>query len=217
MSCILYCHVRILKLQKNLPTVGGVPRPASLAVNFYQWTADITFNFCRIQYDNVNAVVIIDAIFVLRFTDPSMQCCRKYETACKECRAAREVFAQQFRRDVGRRQNVQYPENLKKLPALADWLRHEVSMDVKESSKLHEVDATTYRHMYAHGLHLRIKDSEEEKMTCDSVVAAAVWKKRTGREFQDVGEIETKEFVGWIQEILELDYRSHCCIVLVCS
>jgi hypothetical protein len=25
------------------------------------------------------------------------------------------------------------------------------------------------------------------------------------------------EYVGWIEEILELDYRNHCCIVFVCS
>jgi hypothetical protein len=25
------------------------------------------------------------------------------------------------------------------------------------------------------------------------------------------------EYAGWIEEILELNYRSHCCIVLLCS
>jgi hypothetical protein len=32
-----------------------------------------------------------------------------------------------------------------------------------------------------------------------------------------VGELEGMKYVGWIEEILELDYKSHCCIVLLCS
>jgi hypothetical protein len=30
-------------------------------------------------------------------------------------------------------------------------------------------------------------------------------------------EVDTFEYVGWVEEILELNYRSHYCIVLVCS
>jgi hypothetical protein len=43
-----------------------------------------------------------------------------------------------------------------------------------EESTLPEKVATSYRAMYAHGMHLRIRSAEEEKVTCDSGVAAAV-------------------------------------------
>jgi hypothetical protein len=95
--------------------------------------------------------------------------------------------------------------------------RDELSQDVIQSSKLPEVNATAYRHMYAHGMHFRMRDAEEEKVTCESAVASVVWGKKSVREFQDLEEIEMKVYVGWIQEILELNYLSHCCIVLVCS
>jgi hypothetical protein len=131
---------------------------------------------------------------------------------------AREIYTEEYRRQQGRRAKVQYLENLKKLPQFADWLRNaisiaadtgvEVSKDVKEAS---------YRHMYAHGMHFRIRGAEEEKVTCDSAIASAVWRKKSGREFQNLGETEAKEYVGWIEEILELNYCTHCCIVLVCS
>jgi hypothetical protein len=81
---------------------------------------------------------------------------------------------------------------------------------------LPKVRATGYCHMYAHGMHFHIRDVEEEKITCDSVIAASVWR-RTRRDFKESREMETVQYVGWIQEILELDYRSHCCIVLLCS
>jgi hypothetical protein len=113
------------------------------------------------------------------------------------------------------------------MPAFADWLRTEVSAvdespfkpsaDVLEASRLPEMLATGYRHMYAHGMHFRIKDAEEEKLICDSAIVASVSKRKTGRESLNAGEMETVEYVGWIHEIIELNYRSHCCIVLLCS
>jgi hypothetical protein len=113
------------------------------------------------------------------------------------------------------------------MPSFADWLRTKVSAaadsenkpptDVVEASHLPEIRATGYRHMYAHGMHFYIKDAEEEKITCDSAVAASISRRKSRREFLNSGEMEMMEYVGWIQEILELDYRSHCYIVLLYS
>jgi hypothetical protein len=118
---------------------------------------------------------------------------REYEIACKERMSAREIYAQQIRHDLGRRARVQYPENLKRLPQFADWLRNaisiaadrgeELSQDVLEASKLPKITVITYRHMYVHGMHFRIRGAEEEKVTCDSAIVEAVWRKRFGREF----------------------------------
>ena len=44
--------------------------------------------------------------------------------------------------------------------------------------------------MYAHRMHFQIRGAEEEEVTCDSAIEAAVWRKRFGRKFQNLGEIE---------------------------
>jgi hypothetical protein len=100
---------------------------------------------------------------------------------------------------------------------LASETNDKPAADVVQASKLPELDATSYRAMYTNGMHFRIKDAEEEKFTCDSAIASAVWRRRRTGESAMSGEIESVEYVGWIEEILELDYRTHCCIVLVCS
>jgi hypothetical protein len=89
--------------------------------------------------------------------------------------------------------------------------------DVIEASRLPEKIATSYCTMYAHGMYLRIFIAKEEKVTCDSAVASVVFKRQRLPGTFQLGPIETKEYVGWIQEILELNYRLHYCIVLVCS
>lgn len=89
--------------------------------------------------------------------------------------------------------------------------------DEFEESRLLEKVATAYRAMYAHGMHLQIKSVEEEKVTIDSRVVATMWHRNRGKAVNKVGHLETVNYIGWIEEILELDYRSQCCIVLVCS
>jgi hypothetical protein len=91
------------------------------------------------------------------------------------------------------------------------------SADVIKASYLPEMRATGYRHMYPHGMHFRIQDAEEEKVTCDSAIASSVWKRKTGRNLLHSREMEAVQYVGWIEEILEFNYGSHCCIVLLCS
>ena len=40
---------------------------------------------------------------------------------------------------------------------------------------------------------------------------------RRSRNVETMDDVISAEYVGWIEEILELNYRSHCCIVLLCS
>jgi hypothetical protein len=89
--------------------------------------------------------------------------------------------------------------------------------DVYEASRLLERVATGYRAMYVHGMHLRIRDAEEDKLTCKSRVAAAVWECKRSRDSDTVDNVDSVEYVGWVEEILELNYRSHCCIVVIYS
>ena len=153
--------------------------------------------------------------------------CRQYTGACNARATARVAFKEAFRQRYGRRAPIHYPLDLKILPEFAEWLKDEVekannsdekpTRDVYESSRLPERLATGYRAMYAHGMHLRIRGAEEDKVTCDSGVAAAVWERRRNRNVECGDEVVTAEYVGWVEEIIELDYRSHCCIVLLCS
>jgi hypothetical protein len=66
-------------------------------------------------------------------------------------------------------------------------------------------------------MHLRIRGAEEDKVTCDNGVATAVWKRKRSRDRNTMNELDTAEYVGWVEEIIELNYRSHYCIVVLCS
>ena len=113
------------------------------------------------------------------------------------------------------------------MPAFSEWLRVEISTaidstnkpstDVMEASHLPKVRATGYCHMHAHGMHFHIRDAKEEKITCDSAIVASIWKSRIRRYFKESREMEMVHYVGWIHKILELDYRNHYYIVLLCS
>ena len=67
--------------------------------------------------------------------------------------------------------------------------------------------ATSYKSMYTFGNHYRVLSSELPLRTCDSGVAATfrhVSRNRTGDGNQVHAEVE---YVGHIEEILELNYR----------
>ena len=146
-----------------------------------------------------------------------------YNAQVGERATFREAFIQRYRR----RETIRYPTDLNRLLEFVEWLKEEVgkaynsddepTMDVYESSHLPEIMAIGYRAMYTHGMHLRIRGAEAEKITCDSEVAAAIWERRRSRNVESMDEVFTAEYLGWIEEIIELNYRSHCCIVLLCS
>jgi hypothetical protein len=71
--------------------------------------------------------------------------------------------------------------------------------------------------MYARGMHLRVRSVEEENVTCDSKIASSVFRSIHGRGNENPGYFEAAEYIGWIEEILELEYQSYYCVVLVCS
>ena len=75
----------------------------------------------------------------------------------------------------------------------------------------------SHRKMYAFGMHFRVRGAEGGLITRDSCVVASFtrqrpWGLRNGRPIET-----TEEYVGYIEEILELDYRNHCTTVLVCD
>ena len=71
--------------------------------------------------------------------------------------------------------------------------------------------------MYAFGMHLRVRRAETALVTWDSCVVASFicqlrWGLCNGRPIE-----RTHDYVGYIEEILELDYRNHCTTVFVCD
>jgi hypothetical protein len=109
----------------------------------------------------------------------------KYKEACETRVRERERFTAEYQRQFGRRSRIQYPEKFRRLPIFVEWLRMEVgneahgpnkpAIDIIEVSKLLEIAATGYRAMYDHGMHLRIRTTEEEKVSCNSAIASSVW------------------------------------------
>lgn len=138
----------------------------------------------------------------------------------------REAFRVQSRRHRSSRP-VTYPPELRDLPCFADWLKARVLQaeaagdrldeDVEQYSCPPERFATSHRQMNAFGMHLRVQTAEGGLVTRDSCVVATYtqqlrWGICNGRPIE-----HTAEHVGYIQEILELDYRNHCTTVLLCE
>jgi hypothetical protein len=55
------------------------------------------------------------------------------------------------------------------------------------------------------------------KTTSDSSIAATFLQPRRGTENDLHPTLIPVEYLGWIEEILELNYGGHCVIVLLCS
>ena len=139
----------------------------------------------------------------------------------------RVAFTTMFQECFGRQARIHYPHALQKVPNFAEWLEQEVGAakntiekpthDKFKESRLPEKIAISYRAMYVHGMHLRIQSAEEEKITSNSRVAAAMLRRHKGQSGDTSGEVQKAKYVGWIEEILELDYQNHYYVVLVCS
>jgi hypothetical protein len=142
---------------------------------------------------------------------------------CEEFQSRKARFTTEYRRQFGSRGGIRYPEDLRAVPVFSDWLHDAVahatetsnkpSNDVIEASKLPDIRATSYRTMRANVMHLRIRTAEEEKITCDSAVVAAVWKRSRSTDAHPSGTLDKMEYVGWLEEILELNYRTYCVLL----
>ena len=122
---------------------------------------------------------------------------------------------------------MRYPTDLLDLPPFPSWLTTEVRTqqdagqhvdpDVVQYATPPQRHAVAHCQMHAFGMHFRVRSVEADRVTCDSAVVASFteqlrWRLRNGRPIE-----VTKEYVGYIEEILELDYRNHCTTVLVCN
>jgi len=151
---------------------------------------------------------------------------RRYEAASNVRNVERESFRRQYRRR-GRRNAFVYPRELHMLPDFSSWVQQEVRReqwsgiivppDVVDTARGPLEMATSYKSMYAFGNHFRVRSAEQSLKTCDSGMAA-MFKQVCRNGIQDVNQVEADvEYVGHIEEILELNYRRHCVVVLVCD
>ena len=77
--------------------------------------------------------------------------------------------------------------------------------------------ATAYKSMHAYGNHYRVRSSEQALRTANSGVAAT-FRQVCRNGIRDLNQVNADvEYVGHIEEILELNYRRHCLVVLVCD
>ena len=138
----------------------------------------------------------------------------------------RELYRRAQRRG-GRRSRFAFPANLQPLPEFALWIQEEVrgeqqrgltvSPMVVDTARGPLQMAASYRSMYAFGNHYRVLSSELSLRTSDSGVAATfkqINRNRSGDNNQFEAEVE---YIGHIEEILEINYRRHCLVVLVCD
>ena len=153
--------------------------------------------------------------------------CRQYEQYNVALIVEQRRFRLNSRRRRGQRP-VPFPPELAGPKTFSAWLEElveertsidpeGVEADVKCLSKLPSEMATKYRSMWAFGNHPCMAGVEQHLKTCDSCVAATFrrpWRSRAGDLNPVVGDVE---YVGQLEEIVELNYRGLCVIVLFCS
>ncbi len=120
-----------------------------------------------------------------------------------------------------------YPLELDLLPSYENWLPQtlyskkengeNIDLEAIQLSLPLALKATSYQVMYAYGNHIRVKSVETNLVTmCFGVaITFTTMCKSNG---QDSSPIKANlEYVGWFEEILELDYGTTCVIVLFCK
>jgi hypothetical protein len=93
----------------------------------------------------------------------------------------------------------------------------EVPLDVKALMLPPSDIAKSYRSMYAFGNHIRVRSAEAQLTTADSGVAATFRQLcRAGMKDTNLRAAEL-EYVGWVEEILAVDYGHFEVVVLFCN
>jgi hypothetical protein len=84
-------------------------------------------------------------------------------------------------------------------------------------SKLLNSNTTSYKSMKAYGMHLRCRGAEVHMSTADSGVVALFEQFHKLNMDDPNPKVRREEYLGWIQEILELNYREYYVVLLACN
>ncbi|KAG0597359.1 hypothetical protein M758_UG331700 [Ceratodon purpureus] len=152
--------------------------------------------------------------------------CSQYQTLVEERTAARQRWrARHPGRNGARAPN--FPPELAELQPFCDWLTSTVETEkaggaeidpiLEAASKFPLRKARKYRSLYAFGYRFRVRSAELHLKTCDSGVAATFVRPcRFGiRDRNPV--MAALEYVGYVDEIVELEYGAFKQTVLVGS
>ena len=148
--------------------------------------------------------------------------CRRHE----DVMSLRECERHEYRRKK-RKARVLYPTELRN-EDFHSWFPKAVLRAIEEGTEEVKEDvralmlppsdvAKSYRSMYAFGNHVRVRSAQAQLTTMDSGVAA------TFRQLCRSGVKDTNpksadlEYVGWVEEILSVDYGHFEVVVLYCN
>ncbi len=120
-----------------------------------------------------------------------------------------------------------FPDELKEVPPFLVWIRNAIAIAIKNGDKINKnmlhmsmppkLQARPYRAMYAFGTHIRVSNVEKHLTTLDSGVAATFQHECISRPNDQRSIIAKLEYVGWVEEILELNYGVLKIVVLLCN
>lgn len=139
--------------------------------------------------------------------------------------AQRELERAEYRRRK-RNGRIVYPEDLRD-EVFSKWFKSEISR-AKEAGEAIDEDvlvlslppssqATSYRSMYAFGNHIRVHSAEGNLTTVDSGVAATFSQHCRSSVHAKNLKAANLEYVGWVEEILAVDYGRYELVVLYCN
>ena len=92
-----------------------------------------------------------------------------------------------------------------------------VSDDVRTLLLPSSRNAKGYKSMYAYGNHIRIRGVEVDLSTCDSGVAATFLQSCWSSSNDKNTRTTNLEYVGWVEEIISVDYGKFEVVVLYCT
>jgi hypothetical protein len=120
-----------------------------------------------------------------------------------------------------------FPNNFKELPPFLERIRTTIISSIKDGvyidkDTLHmsmapTLEARSYRTMYAFGNCIHVSSAEKHLTTCDNGVATTFDQICILRQNDTRFIITNLEYVGWVEGILELNYRVLKIVVLLCN
>lgn len=156
----------------------------------------------------------------------SVPCGREYAGVFQDRTNARQQWRSRHPGRGGSRA-PNFPPELSEVSPFPEWLRDSVQRQIESgvyvdemveaTSKFPSMLAQKYRSMYCYGYHLRVQSAEQGLKTCDSGIAGTFIRPcRSGVGDRNV-IMAPVEYVGNLDEIIELDYGIFTQVVLVAS
>ena len=128
------------------------------------------------------------------------------------------------RRSKGRR--ADYPSDVRH-EFFSTWFQNAVIEDTARGNDVSEDvhalllpprrEAKAYKAMYAYGNHIRVRGAEASMSTCGSGVAATFLQSCRSSSSDKNMRTANLEYVGWVDEIISVDYGKYEVVVLYCT